>query len=616
MNKTLSKTIFEGIPVGLLISVFLYILFILQPELIFHHAQPAFILSTHFFYPFLKYPGGLAELFANLLMQSFYFKIAGTFLFFALAFCIGWITCALINSIYKSKLNHIWAFIPVVFTITLANNYNLQFSIIVSVAFILLMLLILQKFGKGIFSSLLLFAFGGVAVYWFAGSGYLLLFSISALFISEQPKFWGKAVYLLFIPAFTFLFLLLMSNYVVAVAQKYKYFYFFAQKAWFMRYEPSIIFILFLGSVPILLAVAKSIAFIQTKIKKADEPKPILIIIKASFAMLFVLVVSVFSHFATFNSDAKKIVLSDYYCYKNKPEETAKTATSLRAYDFSANLNYNLVMSKTGRLNENYFGFMQLKGTEALHPDIEFASELSFISSDFYYNLGFISESRHWAYESLVFYPYSLRAMQSLVKIHLVCGEYKAAERVLNTLAKGLIDKKFVREYMPYVKDTTLVASNTVLMEKRSYIPRERELNPSIDGRFRELLEANGKNKKAYEFLMLYYLANAKLEEFAELCKNVGMYFDKTPAIYEEALLMYSASSGYQLPSEIKISAETQTRYNNFVQQLEKYKGKTRQARNELYMEYGKTYLYFLTFVYPNILETEIITDEDDYPAI
>ncbi|MBK6282880.1 MAG: hypothetical protein IPF54_09630 [Draconibacterium sp.] len=52
------------------------------------------------------------------------------------------------------------------------------------------------------------------------------------------------------------------------------------------------------------------------------------------------------------------------------------------------------------------------------------------------------------------------------------------------------------------------------------------------------------------------------------------------------------------------------------MQQLEKYKGKTRLARNSLYPEFGKTYMYFLKFVYPNIIETEIISDEDDYPAI
>jgi hypothetical protein len=79
---------------------------------------------------------------------------------------------------------------------------------------------------------------------------------------------------------------------------------------------------------------------------------------------------------------------------------------------------------------------------------------------------------------------------------------------------------------------------------------------------------------------------------------------------------MYTEQTGNNLPSESKISTETQKRYNSFMQQLEKHKGNTRLARNSLYPEFGKTYMYFLKFVYPNIIETEIINDEDDYPAI
>jgi hypothetical protein len=259
---------------------------------------------------------------------------------------------------------------------------------------------------------------------------------------------------------------------------------------------------------------------------------------------------------------------------------------------------------------------MQIKGIESLHPDVEFASEYSFIASDFYFNLGFITEARHWAYETLVFYPYSLRAMQNLVKIHLVTGEYEAAERTLNTLKKGLTGRGFVRKYMPYVKDTSLVSSNAELMEKRSFIPVEKELNTTIDGRFRELLDANDSNKVAYEYIMLYYLANAQLEKFEVLFNDASRYFDKTPDIYEEALLMHSARSGKTLPPNVMISRETQNRYNNFMKELEKYQGKTRLARNVLYAEYGKTYLYFLKFVYPNILEPVIVNDEDDYPEI
>lgn len=614
MNNFFSDNICRIVPIYV-ISAFLYIVFVIQPELIFHHIQPPFILSPVFYKPYLNYPGGPAELIANLIMQSFYFQIIGPLVLLTVAFSIGLLIYELINSNYKSKLNIIWASIPFFLTLILTNNYNFPFAAVVSVGFILSMLFILSKTGKHILISILIYASGSVFIYWFSGSGYMIVFSVAALFVSMPIKPWSKVVYIVFVVAFAFLFPLLASNVLFPSSLKHRYFMFFAPKAWFMKYEPSMVFLLYLTSIPALLLITNFFSVFR-KTGKSVKSKKEWFLAKLSFAVVVVSILFITSHIYTFDSDAKKIVKADYFCYLNNAEKTAINASTLKEYNFAANLNYNLVMSKTGRLTEKFFCFMQIKGIESLHPDVEFASEYSFIASDFYYNLGFITEARHWAYETLVFYPYSLRAMQNLVKIHLVTGEYEAAERTLNTLKKGLTGRGFVSKYMPYVEDTSLVSSNAELMEKRSFIPVEKELNTTIEGRFSELLDANNSNKVAYEYIMLYYLANAQLEKFEVLFNDASRYFDKTPDIYEEALLMHSARSGKTHPSNVIISGETQNRYNNFIKELEKYRGKTRLARNALYAEYGKTYLYFLKFVYPNILEPVIVNDEDDYPEI
>ena len=614
MNKPFFENIFWIVPI-FLISAFLYIVIIIQPVLIFHHVQPPFILSPVFFNQYFSYPGGPSELLANLIMQSFYFKITGSFVLLFLSSSTGLLTCELITSQYKSKLNVFWATIPFFLTIILVNNYDFPLASIVSVTFILLMLFVLTKSAWGIIGSILIYVFGAVFIYWVAGSSYMLVFSLAALFVSLRLNIWLRVLYSVLIVTFSFLFPLLVSNYLFAVSLKHQYFMFFTPKAWFMKYEPSVVFSLYILSIPVLLLFTTIAAAIK-KHEKTAEPKKQFSSLKLSIAFVIVVTIAVFSHVVTFNSDAKKIILTDYYCYLNNADKSAKTSTSLKQYNFAANLNYNLVMSKTDRLTDNFFSFMQIKGTESLHPDIEFASEYSFIATEFYYNIGFLSEARHWANETLVFYPYSLRGMQNLVKIYLVTGEYKAAERTLNTLKKGLVDKGFIKEFMPYIADTSLILKNSELMEKRSFIPVEKELNTTIEGRLIELIEANARNKKAYEYLMLYYLADAQLEKFAVLFNDVGRYFEKTPGVYEEGLLMYSARKGNPLPTNLTVSTETQNRYNNFMKELEKYAGKTRKARNTLYAEYGKTYLYFLKFVYPIIPEPEIIYDEDDYPEI
>ena len=615
MQKPFSGNILWAISAFWLVLAFVYILVVIRPELIFHHTQAPFLTGPLFYKQYLNYPGGLSELTANLVLQTFHFRLFGSLIILLFLFSIAYLTHYLCNSIFKSKINLIWAAISAWVTVLLMNNYNFPFSTVVSFTTVLIFLAVLTRFGKNLFGSIVLFILGGIFIYGFSGSGTMSLYAVAALFVFNPLKKWFRVILLFFIVTFGILFPILVSEYLFPVSLNHKYLYFFSTKAWFMKYYPSPVFAFYLLSIPVILLFSNLVLSFNTRFKKVDEAQK-RINIKIGLAFFVVVTFVFYGHKLTYNSDAKKIVKADYYSYKENPEKTEKYATTTRDYNFASNVNYNLVLAKKNRLTEEFFSFMQIKGFESLHPDIDFATELSFVSTEYYYELGFISEARHWAYETLVFYPYSIRAMQNLVKIHLVLGEYKAAERTLNTLNKGFLNKKFVHEFMPYVLDTNLILSNSELMEKRSFIPKEKELNRSIEGRLKELLEANKNNKLAYECLMLYYLTNAQLENFTTLLKDVNLYFDKMPVVYEEALLMHAHRTENEYTIETKISKETQERFNGFINELEKYKGQTRMARNQLYAEYGKSYLYFLKFVYPNILETEIISDEEDYPEI
>ncbi|NJK87874.1 MAG: hypothetical protein HC906_19840 [Bacteroidales bacterium] len=102
----------------------------------------------------------------------------------------------------------------------------------------------------------------------------------------------------------------------------------------------------------------------------------------------------------------------------------------------------------------------------------------------FYYHIGYLSEARHCAYEALVYFPYSHRVMQLLVKIHLISGEYKAAENYLKILDKGFLDQSFVKEFMPYISDTLMVSKNEEFAKKRNFAPGGHELGLFIQDSF------------------------------------------------------------------------------------------------------------------------------------
>ena len=291
-------------------------------------------------------------------------------------------------------------------------------------------------------------------------------------------------------------------------------------------------------------------------------------------------------------------------------------ATTMDNYSFMANVNYTLAISRSGNLSEKLFDFFQISGRDALFPDVDFSQEMLFIAADFYYELGYISEARHNAYEALVFYPHSPRAMQLLVKVHLVCGEYKAAERCLRILDKGLVSRRVVKEYMPYVEDPSLVLSNGEFMEKRSFIPAEKELSPFIDERFKDLLEANRENKLAYECLMLYYMLDGQIDPFAELYSEVGNYFSEVPGVYEEAILTYDLVMLTDSSSRHQVSQATMDRFGEFGRLATQYEGDQNMARNVLYWEMGQTYLYYLGYLFPRIVKPEMQKEEYDEAPI
>ncbi len=594
---------------------FLYILFVIQPFLYAHHVQAPFLVTWWFFNSFLRFPGEPAEYAANFIMQFFYSPVSGTLAFALLSGLQYLLSFLLLKNISRSSLMPAFALIPFVFSIALANNYNLPFSIEVSVLLILAVLLIMVRFSKGILSMLLIYIPGALIIYYIAGSGYFLLFSFTAALLSFKLKTRERLIFLLFLAAFAFVVPYTAAKFIFAIPPKQQFFYFFTPNVFFIKYKPSVVFWAYLLSIPVLVIVGLILKWFEIKCsdKNKTPKKPV---IPAVIILVLTVGLAVLGHYFSFQPDEKKKAAADYYCYTNNPEKTAINAKSLKEYNFKANVNYNLVMSKTGQLTEKAFEFLQITGSDAIHPDVEFQAEMSFVAADFYYNLGFITEARHWAYETLGFFPYNRRTMQLLVKIHLVTGEYVAARQYLDLLKSGFGSKKFIHEFEPVTIDTTLFGNYPELVEKRSFIPAEDELNPSIEARFKQLLASNPQNKKAFEFLMLYYLLESDAEKFVELYKNAHQYFDKTPVVYEEALLTFGKL--YELPeiSQFQISAATKTRFDEFNKIREQHRNSTRMARNILYKEFGGSYFYFREFVYPNIIKPDIVDDDSDYPAI
>lgn len=607
-QKSLTASIKLIVIVSLLLTIG-YIGFVVQPYLYAHHAQSPFIFSVAFLKNFLQFPGELAEYIANFFMQFFYKPFPGIIAFSLFSGLQFVLVLLLLRTISKSIFTPLLAMIPLMLSVVLVNNYNLPYSTEISVILILSVLLLQVKSGTTIFRLIFVYFSGALLLYYISGSGYFLLFTMTAALFPFNLNHKQRVIFMVFLAGFALILPYVAAHFIFALPPKQQYFYLFPPKAFFMDYKPSIIFALYLLSMPVLIIISSILKWIETKTQKLTAIQTVIILI-------LVIGLTIFSHYFSFQPDEKKKVTADYYCYTNNAEKTAANAKSLKEYNFKANVNYNLVMSRTGQLTEKIFDFMQITGSDAIYPDVEFQAEMSFVTADFYYHLGFITEARHWAYETLVFYPDNRRTMQLLVKTHLVTGEFTAAWQYLSMLKSGFGSKKFISEFEPVINDTTLFGCYPELVEKRSFIPAEGELSPLIEERLNQLLAANPQNKKAFEFLALYYMMESDPEKFIELYKIAGQYFDKIPVVYEEAMLIFGEK--YELPinDQFQISGETKTRFDDFTKKRDLYKNSIRMARNMLYKEFGSSYFYYREFVYPNVIKPEIIDDDSDYPAI
>ncbi len=609
MNQRLTGARDRVFPVFFLIVSFFYVVLVVHPAFWFHKQQTPFLVTSDFFHSYLKYPGGFSDWLSDFFMQSFYYRLKGSLVFFALAAVVSGLTWVLLQQFYKSTVNKILAMLPLLLTVTLASNYNFSLVVVVSVILVQLFLLPLLKI-KAPFFALAYFSVAAILVYYVSGSGFLWAFSATSIFFMLKQKGTLKWLFPVYIIAFSFLVVWLAFSFIFPISVKQEYFHFYTDRYYYLSYQKTSVFYLYVFSLPVLLGILSGIKLTGKKDEGSVEMP-----IWFSYAIVALVIVGgVAGHLKSYNSDKKKITASDYYCYYNEPGRTAKASMSLKEYSFAANMNYNLSICKAGKLTEDFFKFFQISGTDALYPDYLFQSEMSFISTDFYYELGYISEARHWAYESLVNYPYSIRALQMLVKIHLITHEYKAAEKYLDVLQKGIIGQDFVKKYRPYFQDTTLINSDQEIMQKRSFIPAYKELPPAPIQRFLDLLKANPKNKTAFECMMLYYLLDGDLDNFIKHYSEVKNYFSEPVAVYEEAILMYGATKNISVKDDYNISEASINRFKKFADELRQKGENDRKAMNEMYPEFGDSYLFYFQFIFPRIVKHDYVEDDAQPP--
>ena len=618
--------------------------YVINPQLHYFLQQSAFLTNSTFFESFTKYPGGIADYVSEFISQFFYYRIAGSFLIILVAALLGFIAIRLIERLSGSRKYNFMVFgLLLMLSVVLQCNYYYPFyaniRLLITVAFIWLFSIMLSKYSHLRYYIICILA---ILLFYLAGGASLITFAIAAILL--QIHLCGKKTDVLALPlfaifciglpylAYKYLFLVnLPLMYSITHSKSPEILYYVPDYRLYALYAlmPASILMIVLSK---KLQIRSEKAITQTKPKKSDALKAGKKIIKKTenkenikiqptkqrsldssipllagqLAVIAILSVLLINY--TFDKSTRNKILVSFYAANEDWQNVIKTTKTIEQYDIFVNAEYNRALANTGTLADNLFTYTQAAGQYGLFIDGKVTSDIPFFCCDQYYDLGFMNESQHWAFEAQTIFPNSPRLLKRLVQINLVNGKYELAEKFIRMLDDNMLYQDWVDRYQKYIDDTTLVGKDPEFSWKRKCEPTENftASNPFL--KLKKLVEVNPENKLAFDYLLCALLLDGDLVNFKDMISNNPIYTKSPlPRAWDEALVLYYYSTrSVPLSNDFQYTKKSEQNFTSFTKAVKPYINDWQQIRTVLQRDYGTTYWYYLKCLNPKITKVEI----------
>jgi hypothetical protein len=262
----------------------------------------------------------------------------------------------------------------------------------------------------------------------------------------------------------------------------------------------------------------------------------------------------------------------------------------------------NRALYHTGRMLDDLFMYPQLFGEQGLFLEgPEANSRLAVHMSDFYYDLGFANESRHWAMEahmSMMRHPFILKR---LVLSYIAIGDREAALKYLRILSRSRLYRDWHDEILKKIEDNSIMDEPDI----RSFLHN----NPAQDffaatsnptGKLKVFYVQHPDNNMAFEYLMASYLLQHKLGNIMAMMPEFRKFgYGELPRNIQEAVLIYAVRTrsrqlllgGYGISEEIANEFKDFSRLVGSVNSREEKMAKATKYRN--------TYWYYIMYTSP-----------------
>ena len=594
-------------------ACFLYFLFRVHPKLILELQSPAFLMDINFFKEFLQIPGGLIDWLSAAFMQ---FWTSDLFIAIFLTLCcwfIAFLTRKWLEILTENRLIHTFHLIPAVLLVFLHSQYDFNLSI--TLAFII-NLSLLNIFIRWTPKRPIILTVAGiialVLLFWITGGAFLIcgvLFGFNELIVKKRYK---NGVFIL---VFSSLlpYTALSSVFLVTLKHAYLHNLISENPDKFLSIG-SIILIYYL-LVPFIVSLAKIDMFQKSskKISRFFRLVKLNIRWQCALGTLLIICGSILLTEKTFDNNLRLDLEINQFMKEGRWDDviyTARQCTIANPFLFHQ---INLALFQSGYLLDKMFSFQQYFGSSGLLMDFNWRSYSPAKTSEFYWELGLLNESLHWAHEALELKGPTPEILKRLGMVYMIKVDHTAAKRFFLNLKNVPFYEKTADDLLRLNDSPSDLAQNSEAQHIQSYtLTRDYiHLNSVSSVELELLLQRNPNNKMAFEYLMAYYLLTGNINGIVYYLPAFEYFkYPRIPRYVQETLLLASLESNFdQNQLNGLVQPITRQYFFNYQQILNKYKGNVSDARPELHAQFADTYWYYLMYVRPEARLSEMKND-------
>lgn len=603
-----------------LVSVFVLLgvtVFVTEPFLHYHNQQIGFSSGFSYLKSFLSYPGGIANYLAEFISQFFKFNIAGSVLIVLVATIQGIIALKMAHRLAgKTRLDFLIFSVVLVAGVIVLTDYRYPYyataRLLLAFVFIWLFDFFDSRWPK---ISLYIVPFLTILLFYLASGAATIVFGASAalLFIGKRQNKWRWTVlpaFLVFaglIPYFSnqIIFPAVLKNLYriteIKPPEMLAYSTFYVLYGYYLVLPVILLMAIFLKDAKLFKSAQKTVK------GKTQAKKSILSYLPVSeiIQVAFIATVAWFLFVKSFDPFKKKLVYLDYYAQNEQWNEILKLAETFDVYDFRVNYQVNRAYANLGTLGENLFNYPQLLGSNGLFFDSSSRNgSFTMPISDLYFDLGFMSESLHWAFEAQTLLPNSPRILKRIILIFIINEKFDMAQKFMNVLNKNMLCSDWVKKYQSYLDNPELAAADKMIAEKRSFSPKKAEVNLGPFPNLKLLIDTNHNNRMAFDYMISLCILDFYSVDFINYISHYSYYGIKTlPRAWGEVLAFYIVKNK-SVPSFVTsetVNKADSERMRTFNAEMIKYGRNQEQAKAALRGNFENTFWYYMVFLNPKV---------------